>query len=309
MPTKQEEKKILSKGLSKIALSKSVKISQAQQYTLLAVLGAGIFLGLAVAIVIHFVNKISFNAEVISEEDASIVAFSEAIEKIGICRKPKSGNTYSDKELEDCDPNAIDVTSIPGTLRSNVLQVLAANKALSSVPKEDASSCINPTTKQNFTYAELNKIYDSATTTDERVAATKLIQNCSALRVIPDALPAYRNEEALLSSLNKIFLISNWEPDVISPTGEYDVAVFDPTLNTISVRMLVDTDFATTMTFLKNLERSIREYDIEYAGIEWSGDNSINLLIRANAFYVTPSELIKTTITVEGDDATQGENQ
>ncbi len=302
MPTKQQEKKILSKGLSKIAISKSVKISQAQQYTLIAVLGAGIFLGLAVAIVMHLTNKISFNAQVISEEDASIVSYSEAIQKIGVCKKPERGNTYSDRELENCDPNDIDVDTIPGTLRSNVLQVLAANEALSSVPKEDTSSCVNPTTKQNFTYAELNKIYDSATNTDERVAATKLIQNCSALRVIPDALPAFRNDEALLSSLNKIFLISNWEPNALSPTSEYGVAPFNPYINTITVGMTVDTDFATTMTFLKNLERSIREYDIKTATIEWSGDNRIELLMRADAYYVTPSELVKNTIIIEGDE-------
>ncbi len=42
---------------------------------------------------------------------------------------------------------------------------------------------------------------DSAST-----ATLQGIRECTALRVIPDALPATRNPEALLASLNKIFL-------------------------------------------------------------------------------------------------------
>ena len=296
---KEVDKKAVSKGLSKIALSKSVKISQAQQYTLFAVLGAGLFLGFALAAIMHFVDQISFNANVISNQDESIVAFSDTIKNIGICTKPR-GDTYTDEELKKCDPDNIDVVSIPNTLRSNILQKIAANEALNSVPKEDDSACINPNTNKNFTYDELNDIYDKASNVDELTTATELIQNCSALRVIPDALPSTRNEEALLSSLNKIFDLSGWEPERISPMGEYDVASFDPSLNTISVRLAVEANFSTVMTILRNTERSIREFDIKRATIEWSGENSITLQARADAFYVNVSKLEPTTIKIQG---------
>ena len=79
MAAKIDEKKIKAKGLSNIALSKSVKISQAEQYTLIAVLGAGIALGVAIALASHFADKISYNAKVIEEEDKSIVSISDTI--------------------------------------------------------------------------------------------------------------------------------------------------------------------------------------------------------------------------------------
>ena len=55
-----------------VAIGKRAKISKAQQYTLFAVLGAGIFLGIAISLIKHFTNQISFNANVIAEEDKSL---------------------------------------------------------------------------------------------------------------------------------------------------------------------------------------------------------------------------------------------
>ena len=82
--------------------------------------------------------------------------------------------------------------------------------------------------------------------------------------------------------------------------GEYDVASFDPNLNTISVRLAVEANFSTVMTILRNTERSIREFDIKRATIEWSGENSITLQARADAFYVNVSKLEPTTIKIQG---------
>jgi hypothetical protein len=52
-----------------VAIEKRAKISQAQQYVLLAVLGASIFLGVAISLIFYFVRQISFNSEVIAEEE------------------------------------------------------------------------------------------------------------------------------------------------------------------------------------------------------------------------------------------------
>ena len=284
-----------------VAIGKRAKISKAQQYTLLAVLGAGIFLGAAISLVKYFTEQISFNARVISEEDKSIVAYSNAIKSIGVCKKP-AGDTYTDEELKKCDPNAISVSDVPGTLRANVLETMAANRALGSVPKEDATNCINATTGKAYTYDEMEGIYNEASNagnSDGLVAASNLIQNCSALRVIPDALPAFKNEEALLSSLNKIFILSNWEPESLSPTGSSSAASFGTGLNTFSVRLSVEADAATTRDVLSNIERSIREFNIERATIEWGGDNSLVLQAQATAYYMTPAKLAESTKTVK----------
>ncbi len=277
--------------IKEIAIGKRAKISQAQQYMLIAVLCAAVFLGVAIALNIHFIKEISYHAGVISKQDESIVEYSNTIKNIGICTKPK-GETYTLEELKKCDPNSVGISEVPGTLRSNIVENMAANNALNSVPKEGVSSCINPTTEKNYTYKELNELYNDAENSSERIAATKLIKMCSALRIVPDALPAYKNEEALLSSLNKIFIDSGWQPESISPTSEEES--MGDGLNAISVNLSLESDMATTVTLINNMERSIRNFDIKNATFEWSGQN-ISLQAQARAYYVEKSALSEST--------------
>jgi hypothetical protein len=271
---------------------------------LLAVLGASIFLGVAIALIFFFVKQISFNSNVIAEEEKSIVAYSNAIRDIGVCTKPK-GAVYSDEELKNCDPDSIDVSSIPGTLRANIIDNLAANTALNSVPKESSSGCINPYTGKKYSYEELNKIYEEAESGDDLVKASELIQSCSALRIIPDAIPAYKNEEALLSSLNKIFLVTGIEPETLSPTGAAGESNYGKGLESISVRLSVESETPTTVGFLENVEHSIREFNIERATIEWAQGGKLVLQAQASAFYMTPSELVETTETIKATKGTK----
>ena len=283
-----------------VAISKRIKISEAQQYMLLAVLGAAIVLGIAISLLSFFIQQISYNAKVIMAEDESIVAYSNVIKNTGVCKSP-SGEVYSNAELENCYPDSIEISEIQGSLRANILENLAANDALNSVPKEDDSNCINPETGKNFTYKQLMKRYTGATSAEEKVAASQLIKSCSALRVIPDTLPAFKNEEALLASLNKLFKISGWEPESLSPSGEAEVSELAENLNTISVKLSVEADSSTTMRVLNNIERSIREFDIRRATFEWSGDNTLLLQAAANAYFINESEVKETTKTIKAD--------
>ncbi|MBQ3445310.1 hypothetical protein IJG29_01105 [Candidatus Saccharibacteria bacterium] len=283
-----------------VAILKRAKISKAQQYMILSVLGASMVLGLAVSMIMKYTNQISFNAKVIAEEDKTIVQYSDAIKNIGICKKP-AGSVYTDEELRKCNPDSIDTTQVPNTLRYNILNTLAANEALNAVPKEDTSSCVNSETGKNYTYEELEENYTEASetgTTAELMAASELIQNCSALRIIPDALPAFKNEEALLASLNKIFIVSGWSPESLSPSGTSGVAAFGQNLNTISVRLAVEANAGTTKKVLDNIERSIREFNIQRATIEWSSSDTLSLQAEATAYYVTPSVLVETSKTI-----------
>ena len=280
-----------------VAIEKRAKISQAQQYMLLAVLGAAIFLGAAVSLIMHFISQISFNMQVIAEEEKAIVAYSNAIRDIGVCKKPK-GSIYTDDELKKCNPDSIDVSLVPGTLRANIMENMAANAALNSVPKED-SSCTNPYTGKKYSYDELNKMYTDAETDDDLIAASELIQKCSALRIIPDALPGVKNEEALLSSLNKIFILTDIEPEMLTPTGSTAVSSIGKNLQTISIQLSVESSTENTVKFLENVERSIREFNIDHATIEWGSDNTLVLQAQAEAFYMLPSELTETKQTVK----------
>jgi len=182
---------------------------------------------------------------------------------------------------------------------------MAANMALNSVPKESTFECLNNDTGRNYTYAEMNKLYNDAKTTSELVYASNLIQSCSALRVIPDALPAYQNEEALLSSLNKRFLISGWVPDSLSPSGSSGKSEFGENLYEISVRLSVESNTATTVTFLDNIERSIREFNITRATIEWGSNDTLILNAQATAYYTTPTTIEEASKTIESAGASK----
>lgn len=285
------------------AISKRAKISQAQQYVLLAVLGTAFLLGAAIVLIGHFQQMIAFNSRVISEEDASIKKYSDVIKGIGVCKKP-SGDVYTDEELKKCVPDAIEVSSIPGTLRANIINNMAKNEALNSVPKEADSACINPSTGKNYTYEEMNELYNKAENSEQLSAASTLIQSCSALRIIPDALPASKNEEALLSSLNKIFIISNLEPESLRPSDSTGNASFGTNLGTIGVRLSIpeNTDTATTVKVIDNIERSIREFNITRASIEWSENNTLDIQAQANAYYINKSSISEVVKTLKPGD-------
>lgn len=272
---------------------KRAKISQAQQLMILAVFGAAIFLGAAIAVVINSINKISFSANVIMAQDQSIVSFSDTIKNIGICKKP-SGQVYSDKELQECNPNNVTVDSVPNTLRSTILKDIASNKALASVPNDSDASCINPDTQKNYTYKELEDKYNKAEETesaDDLASAIKLIKTCSSLRVIPDALPAYKNEEALLASVDKVFRDSGIEPEALTPTEETANASFGNDLYTISVSLSIEAGTSIIHRLLNNLEHSIRNFNVQRITMEWQNNDTINMRANADAYYMSPSQL------------------
>ena len=284
-----------------IKVGKRAKITQAQQYMVLAVLGATLFLGAAIAVAMKSITKIGFSADVIAAQDQSIISFSDVIKKIGICSKPK-GEVYTDDELKKCEPNSINASSVPGTLRSEILETIASNKALESVASRKNSNCTNPKTGKSYTYQELEQNYIDAGENEEwLIAASNLIRTCSALRVIPDALPASRtkNEEALLASVDKIFRDSGTQPESLSPTDETESAGFGINLYTISVRLGIKTDTKTVHTFLRNVEHSIRNFNVERATISWNSNGIIEFQARGTAYYMTPSTISVINKTIK----------
>lgn len=279
-----------------IAIGKRAKISEAQQHMLLAVLGTSVLLGIAISFGSHFAQQISFNTKVIMATEASIANYSNVIKTTGVCKSP-SGSVYSDDELAKCDPYSVEISEIPGTLRANILEGLASNEALNSVPREDNSDCVDASGKP-YTYKDLSQIYKDARGASQLQAASNMIKSCSALRIIPDSLPSFKNEEALLASLNKLFIVSGWEPESISPGGSTDAAEVGKNLNTISVNFSVDADTGTAKRVLNSIERSIREFDIKRINIEWASNDGLTLQTQANAYYMDESTIIEGTKTI-----------
>ena len=62
----------------------------------------------------------------------------------------------------------------------------------------------------------------------------------------------------------------------------------------MSLNLAVESDMATTMNLLNNIERSIRTFNIKSATIEWSGDQ-ISFHARASAFYTEKSTIPEST--------------
>lgn len=284
-----------------VAIGKRAIISKSQQYTLLAVLGASVVVGATFSFVFHFIDQIGFNSKVIVEEDKSIASYSNAIRDIGVCPKPK-GSVYTDSELKSCNPATVSVSSIAGSLRANVLNNMANNSALSSVPNEKTSGCVNWVTGKNYTYSELEELYNDAlekNDTEDAITASNLMRSCSALRIIPDALPADFNEYALMSSLNKIFILSDWEPESLNPSGSSTASSIGTNMYEMSLRLAVEADTATTVKFLDNVERSIREFNILRATVSWGDDDTLLLEAQASAYYMQPSKLKEKDQTIK----------
>ncbi|MBR3236394.1 hypothetical protein IKF92_01810 [Candidatus Saccharibacteria bacterium] len=274
-----------------IAIGKRAKISEAQQYMLFAVFGASVFLGVAISLVSNFINQISFNTKIIMSEEESIKSYSDFIKTTGVCKSP-SGDVYSREELDRCNPDDIGIAELGGTLRANILQNLAANKALNSVPKENDSRCVKD--GKRLTYGQLIDNYQNAKGTEELAAASQLIKTCSALRIIPDALPSSKNDEALLAGLNKIFNLSGWKPESLSPSGGSSSSEEESNtegLNPISVNLSIEANTSSTMNVLNNIEHSIREFNIESAIIEWGSNDSLKLQAQATAYYVNSANV------------------
>lgn len=267
-----------------VAISKRIKISEAQKFMLISVFGASVVLGIAIALVSYFIRQISFSTRIIMTQEQSIANYSAVIKNTGACKAPK-GSIYSSEELKNCTPDSIESKEVEGSLRYNILNTLASNDSLNSVPNEDNSSCINPRTNKNYTYKELSNIYHNSNGSEELNAASQLIKSCSALRIVPDALPAFKNEEALLASLNKLFKVSGWEPESISPSSNTSESEVPEGLNGIAVNVSIEADSGTTTNILHNIERSIRDFNIESASIEWSGSNRLLLNGQASAYY------------------------
>lgn len=264
---------------------KRFRISKIQQQMMMAVLGASLVLGVSIVVSVYFIKYMNFNAKVIQKRDEAIANYEQAIKNVGICKSANKDGKFSDKELAACNPQTIDVNSIPGTLRYNVMVNMANNTDLESVARESQKQCFD----ENHKRIDFTAAYSKATSDDERSYDLKMMKMCSALRVIPDALPAQKNDEALLASLNQIFLLSGFEPEQLSPGTNYKQSRVTG-VSTIPVALTVKRNEAETMSIISNIEKSIRAFDISSAQIKWgsnagNGNTNLELLAQGAAFY------------------------
>ena len=179
---------------------------------------------------------------------------------------------------------------------------MAANTNLESVARESQKNCFDESGKRiDFTAA-----YSKAKSDDERSYDLKMIKMCSALRVVPDALPAQKNDEALLASLNQIFLLSGFEPEQLSPGTNYKQSRVTG-VSTIPVSLTVKRNEAETMSIISNIEKSIRAFSLSSAQIKWgsnlgNGNTRLELLAQGVAFYSAETSVQEKTEIVRAKD-------
>lgn len=282
-----------------IAIGKRLKIDKAKQNMLVAVAGASLILGVSLVFSVYFLRYIKFNAKVITEKNKAIQGYSSAIQRIGICRRP-SGSVYNSSELSQCDPNDPDLLSSlsSDTLRYEVIMNVSQNEALESVGRTGLPICYDSSTKQKLSFNTLLQKYRYATTDQAKEDALYMLSACSSLRVIPDALPSTANPLALGASLNKIFQVSMYEPEGITPGTVEDSELEG--IGSIGVSLQVESGPETVMKVLNNLEKSIREINIKSARIEQVG-SSLKVDASASAYYTEPAVLSEGIVTVRGD--------
>lgn len=276
--------------------TKRERISKAQQLTMVEVLIASLILGTCIVLAIFLMKYIGFNAKIISAKGDAITEYDQTIRAVGVCVDTDKNGRLTDQELENCDPNAVNFQSVVGSLRYNVFEAMAQNADLESVARKRNDNCYDAQGQRiNF-----NDVYNKATDDTERKMALQAMKVCSALRVIPDALPAYKNTEALMASLNQIFIVSDWEPENLAPRDDVIDTQIDG-VEAIPVTLRVEGDGTTVLRVLDNIERSIREFNIRTATVEWTS-RGLSLQAQANAFYLADEVMLEMDQTVRATD-------
>ena len=290
--------------MAEVAVGKRIKISKIQQHMMLAALVTSLVFGVSLVFSIYFIKYISFNTKVIDEKDKAISNYYKTIKNVGICTTTNKDGRYSDSDLKKCDPEAINAEDLPGTLRNNVLiGMTKENNDLESVARDSQSNCYDGNNRKiDFSkqYREASQLEDEEKREQARENAFYMLKMCSSLRVVPDALPASRNDAALLSSINQIFIESNLMPEALSPSKNSEQSPV-ASLETIPVSISLRDNVANTTMLLQNLEKSIRTFSFRTAMISWKeeddGEQKLELSAQAIAFYtnrITASESKKT---------------
>lgn len=277
--------------------SKRSKISKAQQIIMLEVLVASLVLGTCLVLISFIIKYIEFNTRIIAAKNEAISSYDQAIRNIGICADKDKNGRLSDNELAECNPNALDLEEITDSLRYNVYEVMAQNPELESVARKRNANCYD----EDGNRIDFNALYKIATDDAERKQLLQATRICSSLRVISDALPAQKNTEALMASLNQLFIVSDWDPDNISPRD--DEVILDELTGVLAipVNLRVSGDGATIMRVLGNIDRSIRNFDITSGTVEWS-NSGLSLQARANAYYLDETWGLESEKTIRAGD-------
>ena len=277
------------------APSKRIKISKAQQLTMLEVLVASLVFGTCAVLSVFLIKYIGFNTRVISEKNQAITDYDQSLRNVGVCVDTDGNGRLSNEEIEKCNPSEISLNSIPESLRYKVLMQMAMDTDLESVARKRNEKCYD----EDGERIDFNKKYEQSTNDLEKQQYLQSAKICSALRVIPDALPARKNTEALMASLNQVLLLTGWEPERLTPRDDMVESRIEG-VGVIPVTLQVDGGNDVVLRALDKIEKSIREFDITSATIEWT-NSGLSLNALANAYYLEDAGELEKTVVLKAN--------
>ncbi|MBR1939310.1 hypothetical protein IJ847_01090 [Candidatus Saccharibacteria bacterium] len=230
------KKASLSNARKGTADSKHHKIDVMQRNVVIAVGLMSIILSLTIVGAIRLSKYIAFNAKVIEEKS-----------------KVAKGYKQIQSDLE--------------TLRTDV-SALVNDENLESVARfRNVADCFN----------NANKGVDNEEYSLEDI---ELARTCSALRVVPDALPSKENNLATLTNMNQLLRWANYGSGVKfeGPNGgsggqSSNTGSTSSTLHPVSVSVSLNDSGKRVQGALKEIEDSVRNFDITSASLSWESDD------------------------------------
>ena len=221
---------------------------------------------------------------------------------------------FNGKLIDEKSKVIADYKSIQSNLDSlsSAVEELKTNESLEAVARTRSYDCSmlmeNPTSQDVVSEVEIAKV-------------------CSALRVIPDALPSLLNKEATLASLNQLLLLSNPSINIEALSGtdvdyvpsfngedeedeeeyveEEDEDGESGSLQVIGASLVINDTVANVYNALDTIENSIRNYDLLSATIGYSGDSrnsdTIELSATYGAYYSNSVDITKKSKKVCAD--------
>lgn len=300
---------LIKKGKKADQLIEKIKLSNAQRSALVIIAVTSVVIGFGLVLAIRFLKYIDFNKSAIIEMEKSIANYSRSIKNSGACKAPKDKNgIYTTEELKNCNPSEIGIEDVEGTLRYNVLSKMSQNVNLESVSKDASSICYN-NSGEKYSFTELYESYKTETDKDKKNDWLETIILCSSIRAIPDALPTVANENALLIAISKLYLDSGYNPNSFSPSSEGVLESEDSNLKIMPVTFSLDDPDGSKMSVrvLKNIEKSIRTFDVNEASIKWEDNKSkITLSAAMSAYFTDPAEALQSDKTVTAKTTKKG---
>lgn len=178
---------------------------------------------------------------------------------------------------------------------SNEITELSSNEYFESVGRQRNESC-----------AVFDESDGRDAKTEFSLEEIETARECSALRVITDALPSVMNRETAMTSFIILLELPTDGSSVDSATGGDigSATVGDVTLNTIDVAVnFDDSDEGRIFKSLESIEKSIRNFDIKSVAITFRDGQGLELGTTYATYYSGDSSLqyIKRTICADKD--------